>query len=153
MLQHTVKHQSSKVKGASHSTICHYYKKKGRIRPLCYKLYGFPQQHLQKTQKPEVINIKKVWKPKVDIVGSIAHISLRTLSRKGWYFDSGCSRHMTGFRNLLDIEKSCTNNYVTFGNGTKGKILGIGNLINDESPKLDNVLWVRGLTSNLISIK
>jgi len=38
------------------------------------------------------------------------------------------------------------------GMGKKGKILGIGNLINYESPKLDNVLWVGSLTSYLISI-
>ena len=99
-----------------------------------------------------MINTKKVWKPKADNVGLMAHISLRTISRDEWYFDSECSRHMTEFRNLLDVEKSCINSYVTFGNGRKGKILGIGNLINDVSPKLDNVLWVRGLTSNLISI-
>ena len=41
---------------------------------------------------------------------------------------------------------------MTFGNGTEGKILGIGNLINHELPKLDNVLLVKGLTFNLISI-
>lgn len=41
---------------------------------------------------------------------------------------------------------------MTFGNGTEGRILGIGNLTNDELPKLDNVLWLRDLTSNLISI-
>ena len=152
MLEHLEEHPSSKVDKASRSRMCHYCKKKGHIRPFCYKLYGFPQQHHQKTQKPEVINVKKVWKPKVDNVGLMAHISLRTPSREGWYFDSGCSRHMTGFKKLLDVEKSCTNSCVTFGNGTKGKILGTGNLINDESPKLDNVLWVRGLTSNLISI-
>jgi len=38
------------------------------------------------------------------------------------------------------------------GMGKKGKILGIGNLINYESPKFDNVLWVGSLTSYLISI-
>lgn len=52
----------------------------------------------------------------------MAHISLRTPTRERWYFDNGCSRHMTGFKDLLDVKKSCTNNYVVFGNGTKGKI-------------------------------
>jgi len=50
----------------------------------------------------------------------MAYISLRTPSKGGWYFDSGCSRHMTGIKNLLNVEKSCTNGYVTFGNGKKG---------------------------------
>ena len=100
--------------------MCHYCKKKGHIKPFCYKLYGFSQQHHQKIQKPQGINVRKVWKPKADNVGLMAYISLRTPSKGGWYFDSGCSRHMTGIKNLLNVEKSCTNGYVTFGNGKKG---------------------------------
>jgi len=42
--------------------------------------------------------------------------------------------------------------YVTFGDGAKGKILGIGNLIKNGLPRLDKVLLVKGLTANLISI-
>jgi len=42
--------------------------------------------------------------------------------------------------------------YVTFGDGAKGKILGIDNLIKNGIPRLDNVLLVKGLTANLISI-
>jgi len=34
----------------------------------------------------------------------------------------------------------------------KGKIVGIGNLVSEGFPKLDNVLLVKGLTANLISI-
>ena len=43
-------------------------------------------------------------------------------------------------------------NYVTFGDGAKGKIVGIGNLIKHGLPRLDDVLLVKGLTANLISI-
>ena len=42
--------------------------------------------------------------------------------------------------------------YVTFSDGAKRKILGIGNLIKHGLPILDNVLLVKGLTANLISI-
>jgi hypothetical protein len=41
---------------------------------------------------------------------------------------------------------------VTFGDGAKGEILGIGNMINNGLPRLDNVLLVKELTANLISI-
>ena len=58
-----------------------------------------------------------MWKPKANIVGLMARLSSRTSSREDWYFDSGCSKHMTGFIKLLDIEKFCTNSCVTFGNG------------------------------------
>jgi len=59
---------------------------------------------------------------------------------------------MTGFKDLLGIEESCTTTYVTFGNGKKGKIIGTGNLISNDLPYLNNVLLVKGLTTNLISI-
>ena len=41
---------------------------------------------------------------------------------------------------------------MTFSDGAKIRILGIGNLIKSGLPKLDNVLLVKGLTDNLISI-
>jgi hypothetical protein len=42
--------------------------------------------------------------------------------------------------------------YVVFGDGAKGRIKGIGNLANDGLPKLEELLLVKGLTANLISI-
>jgi len=59
---------------------------------------------------------------------------------------------MTGFRKTLDSEKIYLNSHVTFGNGEKGKILGSGNLIDADLPNLNNVLLVKGLTFNLITI-
>jgi len=47
---------------------------------------------------------------------------------------------------LLDV-RPYASSYVTFGDGTKGKILGIGNLIKHGMPRLDNVLLMKGLTA------
>ncbi|GAU37336.1 hypothetical protein TSUD_395170 [Trifolium subterraneum] len=144
---------------------CHYCGKKGHIRPFCYKLYGYPQEKQQTEPKPV---IQQEWKlksenvtikPKVDedltenqVTGMIAHTSFRASSKEDWYFDSGCLRHMTGDdRFLVDI-KSYSTSYVTFGDGAKGEIIGVGKLINKSLPKLENVLLVKGLTANLISI-
>ncbi|GAU31624.1 hypothetical protein TSUD_63730 [Trifolium subterraneum] len=144
---------------------CHYCGKKGHIRPFCYKLYGYPHEKQQTKPKPV---IQKEWKlksenvtikPKVDedltenqVTGMIAHTSFRASSKEDWYFDSGCSRHMTGDdRFLVDI-KSYSTSYVTFGDGAKGEIIGVGKLISKSLPKLKNVFLVKGLTANLISI-
>jgi len=124
MLQHPKEHQIPSVRKVSSTRICHFCKKKGHIRPFCYKLYGFPQQLHQKAQKTKRIRLKKMWKPKVDNVGLMAYIFPSTPSKGQWYFDSGYSRHMTGCKNLLNVEKSCTNSSVTFGDGKKGKFLG-----------------------------
>jgi hypothetical protein len=59
---------------------------------------------------------------------------------------------MTGEKAYLQEIKNYSNSYVTFGDGAKGKIKGIGKLNGPELPNLDNVLLVEGLTANLISI-
>ena len=59
---------------------------------------------------------------------------------------------MTGVKNLLVDMKSHSTSYVTFGDGAKGEIKGVGILDCFRVPKLDDVLFVKGLTANLISI-
>ena len=95
---------------------------------------------------------KKEWKPKAKVAAHTAHTSFRTSSKEDWYFDSGCSRHMTNEERFLVDIKSYTSSYVTFGDGAKGQIMGVGKLINNGLPELDNVLLVKGLKANLISI-
>jgi len=103
-----------------------------------------------KLHKPVVSRDKKEWRPKC--VGLIAHTSLRASSSEDWYFDSGCSRHMAGVDKFLENVRPYATSYVTFGDGAKGKIIGIGNLVSEGFPRLDNVLLVKSLTTNLISI-
>jgi hypothetical protein len=59
---------------------------------------------------------------------------------------------MTGIAGYLKDLKPYKAKSVVFGDGGKGEILGIGKLINNNLPKLENVLLVGGLTKNLISI-
>ncbi|MCI39982.1 gag-pol polyprotein [Trifolium medium] len=59
---------------------------------------------------------------------------------------------MTGVEKFLVNIKSYSTSFVTFGDGAKGEIKDVGKLINSGLPKLDNVLLVKGLTANLISI-
>jgi len=150
MLKHSQGHQNGKKTTCPWT--CHYCKRKGHIRPFCYKLYGYLEHYGHKSHEPEVRNVKKEWMPKSNNVGLMVHTSKKSSSNDIWYFDSGCSRHMTGKNSYFENMRSCDRGYVTFGDESKGKILGIGNVISDELPKLDNVLLVEGLDSNLISI-
>lgn len=65
--------------------------------------------------------------------------------------DSGCSRHMTGNKNLFLSLTAKDGGCVTFGDNGKGKIKGVGE-IGNASFKLIDVLFVKGLKHNLISI-
>ncbi|KAK2444948.1 putative mitochondrial protein [Trifolium repens] len=138
--------------GHSRKWFCHHCGMKGHIRPFCYKLYGYPRHWQQPKTAPREDPVRKVWQPKAENRGLIAHTSLRASSREDWYFDSGCSRHMTGVETYLKDLKGYASSSVTFGDGAKGEILGIGKLVNKELPNLENVLLVKGLTANLISI-
>ena len=68
-----------------------------------------------------------------------------------WYLDSGCSRHMTGNKSLLNNIKKVAAGDVTFGDSSKGRIIGIGD-IGNERVKISNVQLVTGLKYNLLSI-
>ncbi|KAI5395352.1 hypothetical protein KIW84_061806 [Lathyrus oleraceus] len=120
-------------------------------------MYGYPtpvhpQTHYQPRPKQHRPINKKQWVPKANVTSLIAHIPLRILAKEEWYFDSGCSRHMTGNIDLIIDLHPHVISYVTFGDGAKGEIKGIGKLDCPGVPKLDNILLVKGLTANLISI-
>jgi hypothetical protein len=115
-------------------------------------LHGYPKAESKATIPKAKQSNQKVWRIKKTESALIAHTSLRVSSKEDWYFDSGCSRHMTGMKNYLTNLKAYATSYVTFGDGAKGKIKGIGKLCKAGSPLLDDVLLVEGLTANLISI-
>ncbi|GAU26327.1 hypothetical protein TSUD_56250 [Trifolium subterraneum] len=133
---------------------CYYCGKYGLIKAQCYKLHGYRYKGRQVSPPPKKAEKKKFWKTKsnVEIKALIAHTSFKVSSKEDWYFDSGCSRHMTGEKKYLNEINPYTISFVTFGDGAKGEIKGIGNLINKGLPKLNDVLLVKGLTPNLISI-
>lgn len=118
-------------------------------------MYGYPQSYIQlrpKVKKGKRTHAKKEWKPKEIISCLIAHTSLRVSSMEDWYFDSGCSRHMTRERTCLEELKHNSNRYVIFSDKAKGRIMGIGKLVSLGLPNLKDVLLVEGLTAKLINI-
>jgi len=132
MLRNSQENQNFKNKRITRPWVCHHCKRKGHIRPFCYKLYGYPKQFEHKSFESEMRNVKKEWMPKSNNVGLMVHTSQKPSSNEVWYFDSGCSRHMTGKRSYFEDIRPCSRGYVTFSDGGKGEILGIGNLISDE---------------------
>nr|KAJ0227041.1 hypothetical protein LSAT_V11C100046250 [Lactuca sativa] len=68
-----------------------------------------------------------------------------------WYLDSGCSRHMTGSKSLLEDYVQKTGTSVTYGDNGKGFTKGYGN-IKCNNVVFQNVSYVKGLKHNLISI-
>ena len=69
-----------------------------------------------------------------------------------WYLDNGCSRHMTGDQSLFKVFESKKGGNVIFGDGSKSQIKGKGIISLPGLPDIANVLFVKGLRVNLLSI-
>ena len=69
-----------------------------------------------------------------------------------WYLDSGCSKHMTGDSIQLINIKWKFAGYVTYGDNNRGKILGVGDIGENDKVIIKDVLLVEGLKHNLLSI-
>ena len=69
-----------------------------------------------------------------------------------WYLDSGCSRHMTGNKGLFKTLFEGKIGTVTFGDGSKSVIRGIGTVDIPGLPFFEDVWYVDGLKANLLSI-
>ena len=93
---------------------------------------------------------KKVWIEKEKCFAGVCNNKLP--SSYLWYFDSGCSRHMTGDKSILTDIRPMHCGSVTFGNGIEGNVVGIGTLDFDGLPRIKGILLVEGLKANLLSI-
>ena len=69
-----------------------------------------------------------------------------------WYLDSGCSRHMTGNKALFKTLFEGKIEIVTFGDGSKLVIKGIGTMDILGLPVFEDVWYIDELKANLLSI-
>ncbi|KAJ9538317.1 hypothetical protein OSB04_031050 [Centaurea solstitialis] len=68
-----------------------------------------------------------------------------------WYMDSGCSKHMTGRRELLANFKNKYGGNVWFGNKLSAPIMGYGDILHNKIT-INKVAYVEGLSHNLLII-
>jgi hypothetical protein len=73
--------------------------------------------------------------------------------KRGWYVDSGCSKHMTSDRDkFLTLQKE-RDGSVSFGNDDSTKIIGKGTVrIGNKNEKAENVLLVEDMKHNILSV-
>ncbi|XP_062093625.1 uncharacterized protein LOC133799644 [Humulus lupulus] len=135
--------------------IYHFCGKKGHVLPRCFKLNFYLSQLIKTSKdKPQDSLVgRKLWRSKnTQTKALVVHTYLLACNSDQWYFDSECSHHMTGNKLLLNNFLSRVEGYVTFGDKSKGRIIGRGKLCLQGLPPLENVLYVEGLKANLISV-
>ncbi|KAJ9551501.1 hypothetical protein OSB04_015546 [Centaurea solstitialis] len=96
--------------------------------------------------------VKQVWRRK-EFTNSCSPTSSssNTKNRHVWYLDSGCSKHMTGRKEILHNFKPKFCGLVQFGNEQYAPIVGYGDVIQDKVT-IKKVSLVEGLGHNLFSI-
>jgi len=75
------------------------------------------------------------------------HVALKVQNTSQWYFDSGCSRHITDDISFFIHLEDRKEGKVTFGGGSRSSILGRDSVEIPKFPKLDNVLYMKNLSS------
>ena len=80
------------------------------------------------------------------------HTSLKVFNSCLWYLDSDCSRHMTGDKTRFKALKEKVGDYVTFGDRSHAQVVGKGTIEIPGLPLLKDVLYIKGLKANLLSI-
>ena len=80
------------------------------------------------------------------------HTALKVFNSCLWYINSSCSRHMTRNKSLFKTLKEKEDGFVTFGNGSHSQVLGKGTVDILGLPLLTDVLYIKGLKVNLLSI-
>jgi hypothetical protein len=109
----------------------------------------------QKFNEPTYTDLKtKYWKKKSENLNTEkCTIALQAEHKVKWVVDSGCSKHMTGRKQLfveLDEGKEGT---FTFGNDQSARIVGRGTVcLNNRKIMVENVLLVEEMDHNLLSV-
>ena len=80
------------------------------------------------------------------------YTSLKVFNSCLWYLDIGCSRHMTEDKSLFKSLKEKVGDHMTFGDGRNAHVLGKWTVEIPRLPLLKDVLYIKGLKANLLSI-
>jgi len=95
---------------------------------------------------------KQVCIKKEDNLLLVAHTALKILDTCLWYLDSGCSKHMTCDKTLLNDVQIGRGGRITYGDGSQSKDIGKGLIDIPGLGASQEALYVEGLKANLLSI-
>ncbi|XP_070024941.1 uncharacterized protein [Nicotiana sylvestris] len=73
-------------------------------------------------------------------------------SGQQWFIDSGCSKYITGINTDFVSLKALQGRSVSFGNGKKGNILGVGKVGKSLTHFIENMYYVNVLKYSLLSV-
>ena len=133
----------------SNSLIAKY---KGRNRHLCDKLDCLKRKLHSSTNEVKEDESCFNGQECLSDASLFVHTALKVFNSCLWYLDSRCSRHMTRDKTLFKTLKEKEDSFVTFGDGSHSQVLGKRTVDIPGLPLLTDVLYIKGLKVNLLSI-
>jgi len=123
----------------------------------CYTCHNFGHKSIEcwlrnyePDSKSPAENVK-IWKKKESNKCGLVLSAQRKMNP--WYIDSGCSKHMMGYKGKFLSLSERKSGSVTFGNDAPGKIKDKGMVsLSNGKGKAQDVLLVDGLKHNLLSV-
>ncbi|GAU42392.1 hypothetical protein TSUD_296900 [Trifolium subterraneum] len=104
----------------------------------------------------EEANVAQDGSTSEDDVSFMITITDETAESMVWYFDTGCSNHMTGNKSILTDFNNCLNTRIKLANGNFIAAEGMGNVViqrsNGKKAVIEKVLYVSGMKCNLMSV-
>ncbi|TYK11091.1 copia-like retroelement pol polyprotein [Cucumis melo var. makuwa] len=101
-----------------------------------------PPKHISKTTKDRMAPEMNLKNCKVTLT------SVNNPNSSDWYFESGCSRHMTGNSAFFLELSECNAESMVFSDGGKGRVINKGTIDHPGSPYLLDVRLVTRLSDN-----
>ncbi|XP_075091602.1 uncharacterized protein LOC107830463 [Nicotiana tabacum] len=119
--------------------------------PICQELQEFIDIAFADIEK--VLNeLRKIQREKKDWALKLEEQCKKNRKWK-WYLDSACSKHMTGDKQLFKTVTQLDGGIVTFGDKSKGNVIGVGRVPLGSTCDVDEVYPVDELSYNLLSIR
>ncbi|GAU25674.1 hypothetical protein TSUD_266010 [Trifolium subterraneum] len=152
------KPESSKKEGGGQKT------KKDKSTIQCYNCnkHGHYASECKAPKKKKIqnteeeANVAQDGSTSEDDVSFMVTITDETAESMVWYFDIGCSNHMTGNKSILTDFNKCLNTRIKLANGNFIAVEGMGNVViqrsNGKKAVIEKVLYVPGMKCNLMSV-
>ncbi|KAG8473125.1 hypothetical protein CXB51_035068 [Gossypium anomalum] len=144
-----------RLKSSNRGKTCNFCKKKGHIKSECYKLQNKIKRETtnQKRKQPKNFGEADVVEDYSD--GELLAVNNSKVSEE-WIFDSGCTFHMSPYRDWFTTYETVSKGVVLMGNNALCKIIGVGTIkvymFDGVVRTLSDVRHVPELKRNLISL-
>ncbi|KAJ9544944.1 hypothetical protein OSB04_024651 [Centaurea solstitialis] len=128
-----------------------YIELENQVKSLAQKVSEYENKIKQANKRTTIVESKLASEHALVVKFSTELAHSKEKDGHVWYMDSGCSKHMTGRKELLANFKQKYGGNVRFGNKLSAPIMGYGDILYHKIT-INKVAYVEGLSHNLLSI-